>query len=177
MMKPIAPIIVPFLPEKMLNKYLQGKMTLAMLKNHEDIFDKISLSLSKKLEEYHVNSLAEDDPFNIVQLAENSRITEGYINYISTLKRSLFYVNDSPKCIKQKNNSQEFGSPTWYDMFREIAMRRCEVWRRDLLAKCAAIEDESPGTITLKTLWNIGILETQSFLLLSLFFDSGILAY
>ncbi|WP_046006409.1 DUF2806 domain-containing protein [Pseudoalteromonas rubra] len=194
LLKPVSTVIVPFLPDKLLSQYLNGKMSLSSLKNNEELFLKINADLGKKLQEVQVKAVDESDPFSSIQLAESARLIENYIRYIETIRLSLSHIKspveesvpnieDSIAGIEENENDEGYGgepfeneesSPTWYDIFREIAMRKCEGWRRDLLARCVALEAEEPGSVTLKTLWNIGILETHSFLSLSLFFDSSV---
>ncbi|MFK5894287.1 MAG: hypothetical protein QM504_13780 [Pseudomonadota bacterium] len=77
------------------------------------------------------------------------------MRYILTLKKVLKY-SDEQKIRTEKSQQQSNTVPSWFDMFKDIAMRMNEDWREDLLARCVAIEDSDSGSVSLKLLWHIG---------------------
>ncbi|ENM5732264.1 DUF2806 domain-containing protein [Vibrio mimicus] len=169
---PIGTMIIPFIPDGVFAHYNEGKMTMASLKNNEAIFDKLLVELNRRMEEECKKIVSQEDPFSALQNQEQINLAMRYKRYIRTLKKSLKYINinDEPEIFYEANTT----SPSWFDMFREIATRMNEDWREDLLARCVALEDVSPGAISLRTLWNIGLLETQMFHAFALFLDSSI---
>lgn len=65
-------------------------------------------------------------------------------------------------------------SPTWFSLFKEIAERDSEPFRQLLIARAAAYEFQNPGSISLKTLWNIGLIDEQLFDYFNLFLESSL---
>lgn len=172
LLTPIGALILPFIPNGVLANYREGKMTIASLKNNEAMFDKLLVELDKRMEEESKKIIKQEDPFNSIQIQEQINLVKKYTRYINTLKKSLKYI-DIEDAARDKDVDEDT-SPSWFDMFRDIATRMNEDWREDLLARCAALEDVSPGSISLRTLWNIGLLETQMFHAFALFLDSSI---
>lgn len=171
LLAPIGTLILPFIPNGILAHFNEGKMTMASLKNNEAMFDKLLIELDKRMEEESKKIIKQEDPFNAIQIQEQINLVKKYTRYINILKTSLKYIDVEDAVI---NDNDEDTSPSWFDMFRDIATRMNEDWREDLLARCAALEDVSPGSISLRTLWNIGLLETQMFHAFALFLDSSI---
>lgn len=173
LLSPIGSLIVPFIPNDLLEHYNNGKMTMALLRNNEAIFDSLLIELNKRMKEEGSKITKQDNPFDAIQQQEQIDLAGRYTRYIHTLKNSLKYVDESKNSNKEEPLASKT-SPSWYDMFRDIAMRMKEDWREDLLARCIALEDSSSGSVSLKTLWNIGLLETQMFHAFALFLDSSI---
>lgn len=172
-LSPVGVLLAPFIPNSVLSHYRDGKMTLAMLKNNEAIFDDLLAELNKRMKEESLKIIQQDNPFDAIQIQNQIDLTERYTRYISILRKSLKYI-ELTDSDKKEESSTSNTSPSWFDMFRDIAMRMNEEWRENLLARCVAIEDNFPGSISLKTLWNIGLLETQIFHSFALFLDSSI---
>jgi len=171
LLSPIASLLFPLVPNKLLEHYQDGKMKLATLKNNQDIFNDLLENLRIQLKENNENMLKDTDPFKQIVYQEQINQVYKYSRYVSTIKRSLQYILDDERI--DSSNDQNTPSP-WYNMFQDVAMRMNEDWREDLLARCVAIEDRTPGSIALKTLWNIGMLESQTFYAFALFLDSSL---
>jgi hypothetical protein len=62
----------------------------------------------------------------------------------------------------------------WWDLFEDLASRRNEQWRVELFAKSIALNDEEPGNISLKSLWEMAMMETNDFGVLKIFLDSSL---
>ncbi len=172
LLAPIGSLIIPYIPNGIFANYSDGKMTMASLKNNEVMFDKLLCEINKRMEEESKKIIIQEDPFNAIQIQDQINLAHKYTRYITTLKKSLKYIDTEKKV--EDDSKIENTSPSWFDMFREIATRMNEDWREDLLARCAALEDVLPGSISLRTLWNIGLLETQIFHAFALFLDSSI---
>jgi len=59
-------------------------------------------------------------------------------------------------------------------MFESLARRRNEPWRRELLAKALVEYDRVPGSMSLKAIWEIGMMESDDFGCLAAFCDSAL---
>lgn len=171
LLSPIASLLFPLVPNKLLEHYQDGKMKLATLKNSQNIFNDLLENLRVQLKKNNENMLKDTDPFRQIVYQEQINQVYKYSRYVSTIKRSLQYITDGESI--DPSNDHNTPSP-WYNMFQDVAMRMNEDWREDLLARCVAIEDRMPGSISLKTLWNIGMLESQTFYAFALFLDSSI---
>jgi len=142
-------------------------------KNNETIFDELLNELRESVKDASLIITRQEKPLEAIQTKAQIDLTERYIRHIRILKKSLQYIESKNSRIKEEPSTVDT-SLSWFDMFRDISMRMNESWREELLAKCVAIEDESPGSISLKTLWNIGLLETQIFHSFALFLDSSL---
>lgn len=54
-------------------------------------------------------------------------------------------------------------SPHWLDLFQQFARTKNEPWRQMMLARCLAQENANPGVVSIRTVWNIAMLETREF--------------
>lgn len=62
----------------------------------------------------------------------------------------------------------------WLDNFESLARRRNEPWRVELLSRAIAEIELSSRSISLKALWELGMLEEDDFNLLAIFCDSAL---
>lgn len=80
-------------------------------------------------------------------------------------------INNSKQ---NKSTTIENTSGTWLDIFKELCERRNEPWRRKILAEAYIQEQEISNSISLKTLWEIGLIETTTFELFIAFLSSSV---
>ena len=59
-------------------------------------------------------------------------------------------------------------------MFESLARRTNERWRIELLARALAENDREPGSISLKSIWEIGMMEADDFGCLAAFCDCAL---
>lgn len=74
----------------------------------------------------------------------------------------------------EESREPEAGEPLWWDMFEEFASRRNESWRVELFAKSLVLNDQRPGAISLKALWELAMMEASDFVALSVSCNSSL---
>lgn len=180
LIKPVGAMLIAFLPDALKEKYLEGRLSLVELKTREDIFEKAGRAMSRHMENRYTKLLNAKTSASILKYQSEIEYVEKQIRYLSTLKSCVKHLGqadggaiglaDAPPVEDTSANT----SPTWFDMFKEIAERRCEPWRRELLGKAAALELGHAEFISLKSLWHISILEGDAFEMFSVFLNSAI---
>jgi hypothetical protein len=72
------------------------------------------------------------------------------------------------------NLDEDVAPPTtehWVDRFNEIARLRLEPWRQELVSRALAAEATDPGSVSLRALWAIGMLDYRKFQAFSVLLD------
>ena len=96
----------------------------------------------------------------------------------STFQKSLSYAmqhaaDENLEHIEESREPEE-DEPLWWDMLEEFASRRNEPWRVELFANSPVLNDKLPGVISLKALWELGMMESSDFAALSVFCNSSL---
>lgn len=170
-------ILVAYGPPKLRNWIVGGRLRLTQLKMHEDAFASVCngvtdhyKKLLKMTGQQKTNSPVAKALVNISfeQLQGDMRLVATICKALEMLPTSLDSLDeDSPEPASSEQN-------LWWDQFESIARRRNEPWRTDLLARALVNIAGDPKSISLKALWEIGMLESDDFTLLSLFCDSAV---
>jgi Protein of unknown function (DUF2806) len=177
-LRPIAGLWLAALPLNRRQQYLEGKLTVLEVSAREEIFTKITHSLGSELAKRTEKLVKARTPLSILKAQEEIDILERSLSYLSTIRMTLGRLGaerlgaiglgeSSPQ-----ESSKEETSPSWFDMFRNLAEQRSEPWRRELLAEAARIELEVPGSISLRSLWNISLLDDHVFEFFTGFLES-----
>ncbi len=61
------------------------------------------------------------------------------------------------------NAGKSESNDSWHDRFEQFARRMNEDWRADLLAKALQSEMESPNSVGMQALWQIGTMDADTF--------------
>ena len=105
---------------------------------------------------------------------ELSFIIRGVGLYTWKLTQSSDTDNSDAKSQEDGKGLEHRVDASWWDTFEALARRRNEVWRRELLAKALVQYDRVPGSISLKAMWEIGMMEGDDFGCLAAFCDSAL---
>lgn len=84
--------------------------------------------------------------------------------------QSLIKHNEIPRFIAE--NPAPVENRPWMDIFSDFAEKNNERWRQELLSQALAKEAVAPKSVSLKAIWNIGVLEEDVFESLSIFMDT-----
>jgi len=97
------------------------------------------------------------------------RLNEGASD--ATRKLALVAPDDVAEALGADSPHED---ASWWDVFESMARRTNEDWRRELLARALAENDREPGSISLKSIWEIGMMEADDFGCLAAFCDSAL---
>ena len=123
---------------------------------------KLRASLRSKLFERYLGASPEER----VRIEQDIEYVDGITRQLNIAAKSLSYGteeaapppnDEKPKAIQDH----------WLDHFNELARKRNEEWRNELLARALARETERPGTVSPRALWLIGNMEHSLFTALS----------
>lgn len=178
---PAMHIFLRLIPEQFRKKYLIGKIQNESVKHNKDFFDSYIESISNKKIE-----LLNSNPSSDINIFDNQRTIDDlkkHYNLIITLRDTYIglinqyndkkYIENHSK--EEQPSFNEKTSISWFDLFKEIAERDCESWRRALIVQAAIHESLQPGSISLKVLWNIAMLEESTFLLFQVYLETSVL--
>jgi hypothetical protein len=115
----------------------------------------------KTLLERYVDSLPEER----VRIERDIEFVDGTIRQVHIAMKSLSY--NSENSIPPNTEPQKPIEDHWIDKFSELARKRNEEWRVDLLARALACEAATPGSVSPRILWLIGNMEESLFKALS----------
>jgi hypothetical protein len=180
LMGPVTSLFIAFLPVRLKAKYLEGRLTVRELAAREDIFQKVAVAVANEIKKRTEKLGSAKSPATIVKLQSEVDALEKRLAYLATVRLTVGRLGDTPEGAiglgQDQSDFEQSGkatSPTWFDLFREIAERKCEPWRRELLAAAAKFEIEYPDSISLKTLWNLSLLDDHVFALFTTFLESA----
>jgi len=100
-----------------------------------------------------------------IRIRQDLEYMEGKKRQLSIYLKSLAYGTD-----KNKTTNEEPLKPIeghWIDKFNELARKRNEEWRSDLLARALACEAETPNSVSPRAIWLMGHMEESLFIALS----------
>jgi hypothetical protein len=183
----LALLIQAFAPESVVSWFQGHRLRVRQVKAQEQIFDEVCkaviVSTQKRLARY----VASPGRLQSPSVRSEIETMQGDMRLLSTLRDAVRICDDSslltqssdvdkPEADKQKNDENlehEVDAP-WWDMFEALARRRNEDWRRDLLVKALVQYDRVPGSISLKAIWEIGMIEADDVGCLASFCDSAL---
>lgn len=169
----LARLFFAFAPEAAVNWIVKRRLRLHQIKLHEDLFAqccKAILDDYAKLAKKSARSARDArNPALIGLLGQ----MEDDLRLLTTVQRSLAFLPGDGAADDGDRNAAD-SDISWWSMFEDFAKRPNEPWRIDLLARALAENDREPGSIRLKALWEIGMLEADDFGMLAVFCDSAL---
>ncbi len=182
-LKPIFILMYRFLPKSMTKEYTSKYIDWTFLQKNREMFDKMLDELQTQFMSELQSISDNSNLLSEINTQKNLEVIEHYQNYVSVLKQAVlttesnFLDNNTFGRAENHDDDSIFNEETsslWYDLFQRTAMRRNEKWRNELLAKCVVLENQIPNSISIKTLWDIGMLDTITFNAFAMFLDSCI---
>ncbi len=116
--------------------------------------------VKKILLERFINAPADER----IRIERDLEFVDGITRQVHIALKSLSYGD---KTASDSTTATQEIKEHWIDKFNELARKRNEDWRSDLLARALAYETETPGTVSPRVLWLIGNMEEDLFKALS----------
>jgi hypothetical protein len=183
----LALLIQAFAPASVVSWFEGHRLRVRQVKAQEQIFDEVCKAVlvgtQKRLARYAASPGRLQSP----SVRSEIEAMQGDMRLLSTFRDAVRICDDrslltQPSDIdnshtdKQEddNGTEHRVDASWWDTFETLARRRNEVWRRELLAKALVEYDRVPGSISLKAIWEIGMMEGDDFGCLAAFCDSAL---
>lgn len=184
----IGMMIQAFAPASAVSWFQGRRLRVRQVKAQEQMFDEVCKTVlkgsAKQLERLTTSGDGLEDP--AVRLAIEAMQSD--MRVLSTFRDAVRICEDTPLVGKsgkatedtEKDREAERGQlkhredASWWDMFESLARRRNEPWRQELLARALVEYDRVPGSIGLKAIWEIGMMENDDFGCLAAFCDSAL---
>ena len=119
------------------------------------------LKLQRKEAETYLELLKRDGDISIERfrsLEEFSRM----MNEKRVLTRALERLADEAgEDTGESDAPEEEISDSWYDRFRQFARMKNDPWREEIMSACLEREARQPGSVSLRALWNVAMLEEE----------------
>lgn len=171
----LARLFFAFAPKEAVAWIENRRLRLRQIKLQEDLFDLCCRSLLAEHDRLMKKSVRSPGTSRSPSLLAALDRLEDDLRLLAVVKKSLEYLPEDdgvPEQIESQAEDEE--DVSWWSTFESFARRPNETWRRDLLSKALAANAVAPGCIRLKALWEIGMLESDDFLMLSLFSDAAV---
>lgn len=170
-----------YAPEQILNWFEGRRLRIRQIKAQEDIFENICAGIvseyRNRAKEFMGSNSKLKDPMIRNAFAE----MEGDLRILNTLRLALSHCKpqiDNAVPELESNNRQERiehqVDSSWFDTFEMFARRRNESWRTNMFARALVEDDGEPGCISLKSLWELGMMSADDFGSLAVFCDSAL---
>lgn len=184
----IAMLIQAFAPASAVSWFQGRRLRVRQVKAQEQVFDEVCKvvvkNTKKHLDRLHASPDGLEDP--MVRLSAEALQSD--MRVLSTFRDAVRICDDSSllsspgKASKdgdrddeeEKRQLEHREDASWWDMFEGLARRRNEPWRQELLARALVEYDRVPGSIGLKAIWEIGMMENDDFGCLAAFCDSAL---
>jgi len=105
-------------------------------------------------------------PEERIRIEQDIDYVDGVTRQLNIAAKSLNYGNEEPTPQPPPEEPKAI-EDHWLDRFNELARKRNEDWRNELLARALAAETATPGAVSPRALWLIGNLEHSLFIALS----------
>ena len=166
----LSRLLLAYSPSPIKKILENGRLRLAHLRHREEELENTFRRIQDTKNTLLAQNIGTLD--HLILRAQLEQLEKDY-RLLSTVKRSLIYLEDGTDSDPSRNPNSETET-LWWDLFEELASRRNEEWRVDLFARSLAINEKEPGAIRLKALWEIAMMEPNDFGCLSTFLDSSI---
>jgi hypothetical protein len=182
-LSPVKFLLIGFVPKRTIIRLTSGQITAKEIESCISAFSGVSAAVNEDIQKRTKKVLASKGGLSATRQQQELEYIEKSRRYLTTVHQALtigLSGDLSGGAIGTGTNGQwgsDRGAKTaesWFDLFREIAERRCEPWRRELLARAAALELQHENAISLKSLWNIAMLEADQFELFTMFLNSSV---
>lgn len=146
--------------DQMLERYLETGRKIAE-SQHVIESRKQILELQRKEAETYLELLKRDGDISVDRfqsLEEFSRL----MNEKRVLTRALERLAGGSKDdLEGTETLDEEISDSWYDRFRQFARMKNDPWREEIMSACLARQAQQPGSVSLRALWNVAMLEEE----------------
>jgi hypothetical protein len=166
-------LLYAFGPQSAVHWVANGRLRLTQVKMQEELFNqccKAVLDNYATLSKKYASSATGAKKRTLSSMLEQA---EGDVRLLATVRRSFAYIPNNAIPSGEQSSSGE-SDPSWWSMFEDFARRPDTPWRTDLLARALAANEMERGSIRLKALWEIGMLEADDFGMLALFCDCAV---
>ena len=143
--------------QKHLGRIAQVDIMKQVLSHETEIYSALKKDLLKR----YLNA----PPMKRLQMKKDLEFVDGNIRQIVIAIKSLSYGGDN--FAHPNSDIKKLIEDHWIDRFNELARKRNEEWRSDLLARALAYEAATPGAVSPRALWLIGNMEEKLFNTLS----------
>ena len=173
--KAIFPLVIS-LSEKASEAYIKHEIKKAKVEAFKEGLI-LEIQTSLKLEKQILTKVVGATDEEKVRYMNDLEFIRERLNKFRVYARSIDCLQDLPKgspadlALEFKPDEESTISSHWLDSFNEIAKKRNEPWREDLLAKALAMEASNPGAIGTKALWALGTLDEIGFQAFATFLD------
>jgi len=112
-----------------------------------------------------------------VRIERDLEYVDGVTRQLNVVAKSLSYGSTGESPPEKTPEKPKQVEDHWIDRFNELARKRNEEWRSELLARALAEEAANPGSVSPRALWLIGSMERQLFRALSHLLDLCVWSY
>lgn len=173
-------LLYAFGPPKLIGYVSNGRLRLSQLKMQEALFDQCCKAVLESYAKLTKEMASCEDATRKIGFLSMLEQMEGDIRLMATVRRSL--ANMPAASLQERllekngpeNISNEQTDRSWWSVFEDFARRPNEDWRTGLLAKALEANSSESGAISLRALWEIGMLEEEDFNALAIFCDSSL---
>jgi len=164
----LSRLLLTYSPEPIRGFIEKGRMRIHNLQRKEkmleDVFQNILKTKNALLEQSRGGN---KDPILRLQLEQ----LEKEYRLLYTVQQALPFLSEDASTRQDQHSDTD---ALWWDLFEDLASRRNEPWRIELFAKSLILNENEPGSIPLKSLWEVAMMETDDFGVLKLFLDSSL---
>lgn len=177
----LSRFIQAYAPESVVGWFEGRRLRIRRIKVQEQLFDEMCISIvasyKKRFQKIANSTKRLQNPLLQVAVEEMSadlrmldtiRVAVALSLVPKAAIPAIGLDSPEPESIDTDNDI------SWWDTFETFARRRNEPWRIELLARAIGENDLEPGSISLKSLWEIGMMEKADFDCLSTFCDSAL---
>lgn len=181
----LTSLIHAFAPDFLLSWFQGGRLRVRQIKAQETVFDQVCVAVEASAKAQ--SKFLAANPDRLLDAVERLKWNElvGDLRMLSTLRQAVKICPPIEKLrvcdiveIPRLNDKLEVddlqADASWWDTVESFARRRNEAWRTDLLARAIVAYEDLPGSISLKSIWEIGMMEGGDFGCLSAFCDSAL---
>ncbi len=147
--------------EKMSEAFARHKGRLASVEVAKELLIDEGKILNKARGEL-LERYAQADAVEKIRIRGDLEDISGYQQQLNVSEKALGYFPQAQDTQGHEESTREIADH-WMDSFSELAKRRNEKWREELLSKALAFEAAEPGSITTKVLWFVGTMEERTF--------------
>ncbi len=173
----ITRFIQAYAPISVANWVEQHRLRITQIKAQEDIFNDMCHAMVASYKKRAQRLVSSKNRLQNSSIQTAIAEMESDLRLLNTIRMA---VSLCPATRNDKTSEHKFDENhnqtdmTWWDTMESLARRYNEAWRTELLAKAMIEYDIEPGCFRLKSLWEIGMMESDDFKLLSAFCDSAL---
>ncbi|APZ92035.1 DUF2806 domain-containing protein [Fuerstiella marisgermanici] len=155
--KSIGPFLIAQ-SESASEAYARQKARLANIDTAQEMM-RVEAESCAKVRETLLAKLSDASPVERIQIQRDLEFVAQTVRQIGITSLALEYQAPEPEAADPVPEIEGH----WIDRFNDLARKRNEEWRGDLLARALATESSKPGTVSPRALWLLGTLEKPVF--------------